>query len=89
MFSIVAVTAVKMLLSAQPAIAAARICRLAVQFIGFRVEFRRKLAKFFLGKQLEAVVARRPAPGSKGTEVASGHKLPSNQEHDTRSFSLS
>ena len=51
--------------------------RVKVQFISFRVELRRELAKFFLGKQIEAVVARRPAPDRKGAEVAGGHKLSS------------
>jgi hypothetical protein len=51
--------------------------RVKVQFISFRVELRRELAKFFFGKQIEAVSARRPAPDRKGVEVAGGHKLSS------------
>ena len=59
----------------------------AVQFTSLRVELRRKLAEFFLGRQLEAVVACRPAPGSKGAEVVSGHELSPHQEHEQETFS--
>ena len=59
----------------QPATDAPRICRRVVQFISLRVELRRKLAELFLGKQIEAVAARRPASGSKGAKVVSGHEL--------------
>jgi hypothetical protein len=51
--------------------------RAKVEFISFRVELRRELAKFFFRKQIEAVAARRPAPDRKGAEVAGGHKLSS------------